>query len=139
MPKLKIKLADYLIIAVILCLALGGVWLNLQTAIAAERKYAVIYVNNRQIAELSLSERESYLYTFNFGVQQEHTAIIEVQNGRIRMLPLDDQLCPRAICSHTGWITYSYESIVCLPNQIMIVFTESTSGSVIEGIDGMTY
>lgn len=139
MIKLKIKIADYIIVGAILLWGLAGFWFNLQEASAAEQKYAVIYVQNQRVAELSLSVGDQYNHNIQFGKNNEHTAVIEVNNGQIRMLPMDEALCPRAICSHTGWITYSYESIVCLPNQIMIVFTERTSGSSAGDIDGITY
>ncbi len=139
MVKLKIKIADYFIVGIILFWGLAGFWFNLQEASAAEQKYALIYVQNQRVAEISLSVDDQYIYTFHFGKNNEHTAVIEVNNGRIRMLPMDEELCPKAICSHTGWIAYSYESIVCLPNQIMIVFTEIKAGNGAEDIDGITY
>ncbi|WP_282433973.1 NusG domain II-containing protein [Desulfosporosinus lacus] len=29
-------------------------------------------------------------------------------------------MCPKSICSDTGWIETAYQSIVCLPNQITV-------------------
>ena len=93
----------------------------------------------KAVAELSLPPGESYSYEFQFGNNGEHTAVVEVNDGRIRMLPLNEKLCPQGICSHTGWIEHSYESIVCLPNQIMIVFTEQTVDGSENDIDGLTF
>ena len=137
MPKLSIKFADYIIVSAILLWGVAGFWFNLQNVSAAVKEYAIIYVQNQQVAELSLASGDRLSYSFNFGEAGEHTAVIEVEDGQIRMLPLEEGLCPKAICSHTGWITYSYESIVCLPNQIMIVFSESALDR--SGIDGITY
>jgi len=139
LPKLRIKFADYLIIGLILLWGLTGFWFNLQGASAAEHKYALIFVQNKQVAELSLSTADHYSYMLKFGDSNEHTAHIEVKDGRIRMLPIDEELCPKAVCSHTGWIAYSYESIVCLPNQIMILFTKTAADGITENIDGITY
>jgi len=138
MEKLKFKIADFIIIALIFVWGISGFWFNIQKADAAERKYATIYVENKQVAEISLAPGESYDYTFQFGNNNQHTARLEIEDGKIRMLPLGEELCPNAICSHTGWINYDYESIVCLPNRIMIVFTE-VSGVEDEGIDGVTF
>lgn len=137
MPKLKIKPADYILAGVILAWGLVGFWFNIQQASASEQKYAVIYVQNQQIAELSLAEEDHFSYSFKFG-EEEHTALVEIEEGRIRMMPLEGDVCPKNICSHTGWIEYSYESIVCLPNQIMIVFTD-IAGNSEDGLDGVTY
>lgn len=139
MSKLKIKILDYVIVGLILFWGLAGFWFNLQEVSATERKYAVIYVKNQQVAEISLSGDDQFSHVIQFGDNNEHSALIEVDNGRIRMLPLDEELCPKAICSHTGWIAYSYESIVCLPNQIMIVFNETVSGGGTGDIDGITF
>lgn len=139
MFKLKIKIADYIVVGAVLIWGLAGFWLNLQEVSAAERKYALIYIQNQQVAEISLANNDQFSYSFSFGANNQHTAVVEVKDGSIRMLPLDEELCPKAICSHTGWIAYSYESIVCLPNQIMIIFTESAAGSNMENIDGITY
>ena len=67
--------------------------------------------------------RDSYedLVTINFGPEDKYEATIEISKGKVRMLPLDRDLCPRGICAHTGWISRHGESIVCLPNRIMVV------------------
>ncbi len=139
MAKLKPRLADYFIIVAILVWGFGGFWFNLQGASAAEQIYALVYVENEQVAELSFSATDQFSYELSFGDENEHTAVIEVKDGQIRMLPLEEELCPRAICSHTGWITYSYESIVCLPNQIMVVFSGPSLTGQDNDIDGITY
>lgn len=132
------KLADYLVVMLILVWGTTGFWFNLQQASAAERKYATIYVDNQQVAELSLAPGEVYSYSFQFGDQNQHAAHIEIEDGRVRMLPMGQDLCPNAICSHTGWIAYEYESIVCLPNRIMIVFTEVQGGED-QDVDFVTF
>ena len=139
MATFKIKAADYLIVGLILLTGVAGFWFNLNVARAADNKYARIFVQNRQVAELSLPPGESFTYEFKFGEGGRYTAVVEVDDGRIRMLPLSEELCPKGICSHTGWIEYSYESIVCLPNQIMIVFVEDSSVNGERDIDGVTF
>jgi hypothetical protein len=138
MPKLRLKIADYLIVGSILAWGIAGFWFNVQGVDAAEQKYATIYVENKKVAEISLAPGDRFTHTFQFGENGESSAVLEIESGRIRMMPLDEGLCPKAICSHTGWIAYSYESIVCLPNQIMIVFNEPSAGED-EGIDGVTF
>ena len=137
--KLKIKVLDYCIIGLIVIFGSTGLWFNLQSASASDYRYATVYVENRQVAELSLSNSDHFSYTFNFGDDNEHTATLEVDSGRIRMIPLEEELCPKGICAHTGWISYSYESIVCLPNQILIIFDDTTAGRSEDEIDGITF
>jgi len=139
MIKMKIKIADYFIVGVILITGLAGFWFNLQNVSAAERKYAAIYVENNKVAELSLAPGDSFTYTLNFGENNQNVGLIEIEDGRVRMLPMDKDICPKGICSHTGWIEHSYESIVCLPNQIMIIFSETTGPNEHEDVDSVTF
>ncbi len=139
MGVIKIKLADYLVIVVLLLWGVAGFWFNWQAAGAAGPGYARVLVRNRQVVELSLAPGKQFYYALTFGENRQHTAQIEINDGKIRMLPLTDDLCPRGVCSHAGWIEYSYESIVCLPNQIVIVFYDDVRAGENEGIDSVTY
>ncbi|HHX86834.1 MAG TPA: NusG domain II-containing protein [Firmicutes bacterium] len=135
--RLRLKPVDLLIIMAVLAVGLGSLWYNLsQAASPPEQKYAKVYVDNKLVSELSLPDHHQFIYRFNFG-EGNHQAQLEVDRGRIRMFPLDRQLCPRGICSHTGWISEPYESIVCLPNRIMIIFTGGPPAG--DDIDGITY
>jgi hypothetical protein len=42
---------------------------------------------------------------------------LEVKDGRVRVLDTD---CPHHICKNMGWIKYNGETIVCVPNQVLI-------------------
>lgn len=139
MGSIRIKTLDYLVVVGLLLWGVAGFWLNWQEAGATGPKYARVFVQNRQVAELSLLPGESFDYDLSFGENNQHSATIEINDGKIRMLPLSEDLCPRAVCSHTGWIEYSYESIVCLPNQIVVVFSDSSLPGEVEGIDSVTY
>lgn len=137
MEKLRLKAADYIIIAVLLLVGCAGLWLNLQRSSASPQKYLTIYVDNEAVAELSFAPADHFTYSFPYD-QGRHEAVLEIEGGRVRMLPLPRELCPRGICSHTGWIALSYESIVCLPNRIMVVFSH-TPPDKDSGIDSITF
>ncbi len=139
MINIKVKTADYFIIGFIIVIGFTSLWFNLQEVDAAGQKYATVHLENEQVTELSLSEGEAYEYDLQFGEDNEHTAEIEIKDGRVRMLPMGEELCPQAICSHTGWIEHSYESIVCLPNQIMIDLKVLSPAETDDDIDGVTY
>ncbi|HOA36558.1 MAG TPA: NusG domain II-containing protein [Bacillota bacterium] len=137
METLRLKMADYIIIAVLILAGCAGLWLNLQQSGASPQKYLTIYVDNELVAELSFAPDDHFSYSFPYA-RGRHSAVLEIEGGRARLLPLPEELCPKGICSHTGWISRSYESIVCLPNRIMIVFSHTPPE---EGgnIDGITY
>lgn len=52
-------------------------------------------------------------------------AQLEVKGGAVRLLPMPDSVCPRQICSHTGWIRRPGETIICIPNRLVIRLTGS--------------
>jgi len=132
----NIKLADYIIIGSLFIAGLAGIWANLQQGGGPEPKYALIYVNNKVVAELSLGENDRFQHRFSFGEALQHQAVVEVERGKARLLEMSAEICPQGICSHTGWISRPYESIVCLPNRIMVVFREYAHDN---GLDGVTY
>ncbi len=42
---------------------------------------------------------------------------IQVSHGKVRVLDSD---CLQHICTHTGWIQRAGQSIVCVPNRVLI-------------------
>lgn len=47
--------------------------------------------------------------------------ILEVKDGQIRMQEMSRDICPNGICCRlTGWIEKTTQSIVCLPNKIVV-------------------
>lgn len=137
MQKLRFKPADYIIIGLMVIAGLVGLWYNVQQGGRMQQKYVTVYVDNKMVAELSLGDSDRFQYTFPFGEAGQYQAVIEVEGGRVRILEMGSDLCPKAICSHTGWIVHTYQSIVCLPNRIMIVFREDASAE--DAVDGVTY
>ncbi len=61
-------------------------------------------------------------------------AQLEVKKGAIRLLPMPESICPRKICSHTGWIRRPGETIICVPNRLVIRLT----GESVGGVDAVT-
>ena len=69
----------------------------------------------------TISVEKNGVYEFNF---DDSVGFVEVKNRSIRMLPMKENICPKGICSDTGWINKRYESIVCLPNKLIVEFDE---------------
>lgn len=45
---------------------------------------------------------------------------IQIKNQKVRII---SSACPDKICVNTGWISSTYQMIVCVPNQIVINIT----------------
>lgn len=133
--KLKLTFNDKFFIAFILVVSLVVFLLNLRFDAAIEQRYLTVFVDNEFVMELSFNDETEQIVSFPFGENKEHVAVLEISEGKVRMLPLSPELCPRGICSHTGWISRSYQSIVCVPNRIIVSFTDKK----LDGVDGITY
>lgn len=133
MKKLELKKLDTIIIVVLLILSIiPSIYLMFFKS-NNENSSIVIKVDGEVEKSIPLKyENKSNIYEFNFN---NNTGYVEVKNGRVRMLEMDKKICPEGICSGTGWIENSYESIVCLPNRIIVTF----EGNKDKVIDAQSY
>ncbi len=100
-----------------------------------DEKNIIIQVDSKIVKEIEINENINETYNFNFGKEE---GFLEVKNGKVRMLKMNDDICPRKICSETGWIEKSKETIVCLPNKI-VVSLEATNEKNEENIDILSF
>lgn len=127
--KLQITKWDKIIIIFLLLLSILPVGILFLTKSDSQSNTIIIKVNNRLKKSIPLKNQEkSQIYEFNFN---KNIGYIEVKDGKVRMLEMSKEICPDAICSDTGWIDKSYQSIVCLPNKI-IVTIEGNKDEIID-------
>lgn len=75
-------------------------------------KFANIYYNNKLILKIDLNINSTYkVKGYNGDV------IIKVKDKKIKV---DSENSPYHLCSKKGYISKTYESIICLPNKIVI-------------------
>lgn len=81
---------------------------------------------------VTVSQDGRTLYTFDLSRAEDQTLeivyegrvnTIEISHGRIRVKQAD---CPDQVCVEMGWLD-SAAPIVCLPNHLVIAFTETES------------
>ncbi len=78
---------------------------------------AVVSVDGEEISRLPVNADTMAEITITI---PRGEATIEYGQGKVRVLPLDHVTCPNEICWRTGWITTPGQSIVCLPNRMVI-------------------
>ncbi|MHB8172302.1 MAG: NusG domain II-containing protein [Thermincolia bacterium] len=97
-----------------------------------------------QTLQVRLDDRVVERISFHFDdVPRRYTiplpkgeAVVEVKEGRVRVLPMPKDYCPEGICSATPPISQPGQVIVCLPNR-MIVSVEGSDGKE-PGLDGIS-
>ncbi len=132
---MKFTFYDKLFASLIVVSSLVLFFLNFQLSAGPAQRYVAVHVDNEFVMEISFAENTDRLVNIPFGKDGEYTAVLEIDDGRVRMLPMGEELCPRGICSHTGWISNGYQSIVCVPNRILVTFSERQDN----GVDGVTF
>lgn len=107
-----------IILIILICSVFTIILLNIQISILDSQDIIISY-QGKEIERISLSE-DKKTYEFTFG---KNIGYIDVYNNEVRMIPMDKSICPRRICSKTGWISKKYQSIVCLPNKLTVEFS----------------
>ncbi|MBC7229352.1 MAG: NusG domain II-containing protein [Actinobacteria bacterium] len=94
---------------------------GLARAGAGSSPRAAVSVNGREVMVLSLQEDRVELAVEGY----RGRSYLQVAGGRVRML---DSACPDKLCVHAGWISRPGESIVCLPNRVVIEIKTGEEG-----------
>ena len=108
--RLKFQTGDALAIVLVVLLA-AGVFLAFLPGRSQEAAQAEIYLNGERIETLLLSQDRELT------INDQYSNTITVADGRIAITASD---CPGGDCVHSGWISSSGRSIVCLPNGLEI-------------------
>lgn len=107
----KIRVWEILIICIIVILS---VFLFLLFKILGhDGKTAVITIDSEVINTINLETEKDMILK----LKGHENIIIEVKDGKIRVLSSD---CPDKICVKRGFISKAGESIICLPNKLII-------------------
>ena len=86
---------------------------------------AYVYYMDDVILKIDLSDDNEYIVNGENGLVK-----IEVKDKKIRVV---EENSPLHLCSKQGYISNSYESIICLPNRIVIKIVDEVK---IDGVVG---
>ena len=84
---------------------------------------ATVYYDNKEVLKIDLSINNTYTVKGYNG-----DVVIEVSDNRIRVM---DEVSPKHLCSKQGYISKNHESIICLPNKIVIKIDNSEVDAVV--------
>lgn len=117
-PSVKLRPApwDALVILIILAAAVAsGLYFWGQSRGAEGDLTAVISQDGKVIQTVDLTTMKEDHTEITVG--GAYTNVIELERDRVRMESSD---CPTQDCVHTGWISQPGQSIVCLPNRLVV-------------------
>ena len=106
----KLNKFDIILIVVVICISSIFILSNKLTS--KKGKYANVYYDNKIVKKIDLSINKTYnIKGYNGNVR------IVVKDNKIKV---EDEISPLHLCSKQGYISKSHESIICLPNKIVI-------------------
>lgn len=129
-----LKGGDLALVLIMALITVGTYWAFGFRPAGAEND---LVINAWIAGELVYSEPlEEGDYQVEIWLPRDGQAVLEVEDGSVRVLPMPDHLCPRHICSHVfGQISRPGENIICVPNQLVV----ELSGSGEADVDAVTY
>ena len=119
---------DLVLIGILLIAALFGSY-YLATP-GGDPLMATVDIAGERVLSFAVPEQGQQHYEISFA---RGNAVIEVHEGRVRIQPLPSEICPLGICWGTGWIGRAGQTIVCLPNRIVITLRARD-----QDLDGVT-
>jgi hypothetical protein len=111
-----IKKGDVVIIRLIVIVTIRGQYFLPNREIGGSQRIITVEID-QELYIYKLSFDDSKIIAFDFKDQQ---GALVYQDGKIRMETMNRDICPKQICSKTGWIEYKSQSIVCIPNKIIV-------------------
>lgn len=124
---MSVRFGDYALAATILALSVVALCASTQSLRAPAAK-ALVYSDNTLRQKIDLSVDRS-----DVALADNPDMILEVRRGRVRVAQAD---CPRKLCQHAGWISRPGQTIVCLPNRLLI---EIAGGNKAPAYDAVSY
>lgn len=107
---LMIKRAD--IVLAIILIILGGMISYISAFNSNQGDTVLITVDGKEFGKYSLGEDKTITVK-----QKDHINKVIIKDGTVAMNFSD---CPNQVCVHAGKISRTSQSVVCLPNRVMV-------------------
>ncbi len=118
MESFKLRKADLILFTAVL--AFGAVLATVLLQRSTGGGVAQVRVAGMVTASYPLNENASYTITGANG----GTNLLVIEDGSAR---IEEASCPDGVCIHTGRVRRDGQSIVCLPNQVVVEIISETA------------
>lgn len=105
-----IKKADVILAIILVVLGISASVFSVMNV--SDGQAVVIYVDGNEFGRYDLAKDQSIEVK-----QQDHSNEIIIKDGSVSMIFSD---CKNQVCVNTGEISKTSQSIVCLPNKVMV-------------------
>ena len=102
----------------IILIVISALFIILSKISDTSSKKAIVYHNSDEILKIDLEDKSKRTYKV---VGDNGDVVIETLDGMIRVV---EEISPKHLCSKQGFIKNSHETIICLPNRIVIKIAE---------------
>ena len=110
-----------LICVLIFCIGIIG---SLFVLFSPKKNTVNIKRDGEILYSFDLSSTEDKIIKIPYG---KSSNTVEIKDGKIRVQSAE---CPDKTCVNTGWLSSASMPIVCLPNHLVIEFSDSDSNDV---------
>ena len=93
---------------------------------AGETDAMLVQIDDEEAIRASLAENQRFSVDGPLGRTE-----IEIRDRSVRVV---DSPCSKKICVRTGWIHKPYQTIICVPNRVVIRLLASDASDEIDGI-----
>lgn len=115
------KKRDIILIAAVL-LVVAGTWFLVRPLYRGNSSKLAIQIENKLYGTYNLDEDQE--------ISLNETNICRIENGSVSMIWAD---CPDQVCVHSSSIHSFGQTIICMPNRIVLEITDGSS----DGIDAI--
>ncbi|WP_040379074.1 NusG domain II-containing protein [Dethiobacter alkaliphilus] len=128
------KKGDLVVVVVVLLVAFGLIGLQAMPA-ASGNRFLRVELDGEILDEIPINEDGDDTIIVEFPAGE---AEVEIVAGRVRVLPMPNDICPLGICSSVGWVERSGDAIVCLPNRLILTVVGGEANELWDSLDGVT-
>ena len=104
----RLNTADIVIAAIVITVSITPLLYSFNRQKSAAANIANIYQDNKLVKQVAMGKDSVYKFK---------NMEIEVNRRRVRIAKSD---CARQVCVHTGWISSPAQTIVCVPNKVLV-------------------
>ncbi len=117
------KKGDYIVIILVIFSSFF-IFAKIKNENKTKGDVVAVYVDSEKVAEYNLKAHDGEIIDINSKYGKNK---IKIEKGKVKMVESD---CEDKVCLHMGEISANNETIICLPNRLLVKIESETSNEV---------